>query len=142
MVAAWPLASGRPAVLWAAGLGIVLLIFRIIPLDFFNLRFWLWVDLLALLGIGGWILYWYRTSYPKEMAKYTKTQKARQYMPGSSGKLASRSTALPASQTKGSQPVKAGAVAAGGTKPAQQSSKPAQQGNKPAQQGSKNRKRR
>jgi hypothetical protein len=116
--------------LWIAGLGLLFLIFRIIPLDFFNLRFWLYLDFLALLGLGGWILYWWRTSYPKEIAKYLKTQKARQYMPGGSGKLASRSTPVSA-PAKGGQQARTG----GSTKPATNPSA------KPPQQSSKNRKR-
>ncbi len=108
-----------PYALWIGVLGILFLIFRIIPLDFFNLRFWLYLDFLALLGLAGWMLYWYRTSYPKEMAKFLKTQKARQYMPGGSGKIASRSTPLVAPPAKGSQQPKAGSAG----RPAQQSSK-------------------
>jgi len=111
--------------LWIAGLGILFLIFRIIPLDLFNLRFWLYLDFLALLGLGGWIFYWWRTSYPKEMAKYLKTQKARQYMPGGSGKLASRSTPVAAPAKGGQQ-----ARTSGPAKPASPSSKPPQQSNK------------
>ena len=63
-------------------LGLIFIVFRLIQLDFLNKRFWLYLVGLALLGLLGWILYWYRTSYPNEIAKFQKTQKARQYMPG------------------------------------------------------------
>jgi hypothetical protein len=120
-----------PYALWVGVLGIILLIFRLIPLDPFNLRYWLYLDFLALLGLAGWMLYWYRTGYPKEMAKFLKTQKARQYMPGGSGKIASRSTPIGTTLAKGSQPPKAGGAGRPATTP----------GAKPAQQSSKNRKR-
>jgi len=118
--------------LWIAGVGLLFIIFRIIPVDGLNLRFWLYLDLLALLGLGGWMIYWWRTSYPKEMAKFLKTQKARQYMPGGSGKIASRSTPVAASSPKGSQQAKTGGSSKPATAPAS---------SKPAQQSSKNRKR-
>jgi hypothetical protein len=73
---------GQPA-LWIGVLGLIFILFRLVQLDFLNKRFWLYLVGLAFLGLLGWILYWYRTSYPKEMAKFQKTQKARQYMPGS-----------------------------------------------------------
>jgi hypothetical protein len=72
---------GQPA-LWIGVLGLIFIGFRLIQLDFLNKRFWLYLDGLALLGLLGWMLYWYRTSYPAEIAKFQKTQKARQYMPG------------------------------------------------------------
>ncbi|MEO8288841.1 MAG: hypothetical protein ABI670_20675 [Chloroflexota bacterium] len=79
-----------PYALWVGGMGILFVLLRLISLDFFNLRFWLYLILLAAIALAGWIFYWYRTSYPKEIAKYQKTQKARQYMP--SGKAPVRST--------------------------------------------------
>lgn len=72
---------GQPA-LWIGVIGLLFIVFRVIHLDFLNKRFWLYLVGLALLGLLGWILYWYRASYPKEIAKFQKTQKARQYMPG------------------------------------------------------------
>jgi hypothetical protein len=72
---------GQPA-LWIGVLGLIFIVFRLVQLDFLNKRFWLYLVGLALLGLLGWILYWYRTSYPNEIAKFQKTQKARQYMPG------------------------------------------------------------
>jgi hypothetical protein len=72
---------GQPA-LWIGVLGLIFIVFRLVQLDFLNKRFWLYLVGLGLLGLLGWILYWYRTSYPNEIAKFQKTQKARQYMPG------------------------------------------------------------
>ena len=121
-----------PYALWIGALGILFLVFRIIPLDFFNLRFWLYLLFLATVALVGWVFYWYRTSYPKEMAKFLKTQKARQYMP-SGGKVTSRSTpvATPAARTP---QAKSGGTAKG--------TPGAGAGSKTAQQGSRNRKRR
>jgi hypothetical protein len=91
--------------LWLAIPGIFLLLFRVVGLDFFNMRFWLYLWTLATLAAAGWFFYWYRTIYPKEMAKYQKTQRARQYMPGSASKTMARQVV----QTKSK-----GAVAASG----------------------------
>jgi hypothetical protein len=111
-----------PYALWIAVLGIIFLICRVVPIDALNLRYWLYLDFVALIALAIWILYWYRDSYPKEIAKFQKTQKARQYMPGGSGRVPSRSTAVATPPAKGSQQPKAG------TAP------------KPTQQGNRNRK--
>jgi hypothetical protein len=72
---------GQPAI-WVGVLGLLFVLFRVVGLDFFNLRIWFYIWMLAALALLGWFVYWYRTSYPKEMARYQKTMKARQYMPG------------------------------------------------------------
>jgi hypothetical protein len=72
-----------PVFLWIAVLGILFVLLRIPPVDFFNLRFWLYLWLLIALAVAGWVFYWYRTSFPKEMARFQKTQRQKQYMPGS-----------------------------------------------------------
>jgi hypothetical protein len=79
--------------MWIAGLGLLSLVLRIIELDFFNLRFWFYLWLLAAIVAGAWFYYWYRTRYQKEMAKYLKTQRARQYMPGAAKKGAAQQAA-------------------------------------------------
>jgi hypothetical protein len=71
-----------PVFLWIAVLGILFVLLRIPPVDFFNLRFWLYLWLLIALAVAGWVFYWYRTSFPKEMARFQKTQRQKQYMPG------------------------------------------------------------
>lgn len=90
-------AAGRwaPVALWLSILGLLLTLFRIIPLDFFNLRFWLYLWLLATVASAAYFVYWLRTIYPKEAARYEKTQRARQYMPGA-GRASGR-RAAPAS---------------------------------------------
>lgn len=87
-----------PAGLWLAILGLLLLLFRLVDLSFFNLRFWLYLWLLAAIGTTAYFAYWYRTAYPKEVARYEKTQRARQYMPGST-RAAARSTSGPSTPT-------------------------------------------
>ncbi|HUP27596.1 MAG TPA: hypothetical protein VM409_04105 [Chloroflexia bacterium] len=82
-----------PVGLWVGIPGILLLLFRILPLDFFNLRFWLYLWTLAALVAVAWFFYWYRTRYPKEVAKYQKSQRARQYIPGAASKGANRQAA-------------------------------------------------
>ena len=78
--------------LWLAIPGLLLLLFRVVTLDFFNMRFWLYLWALATLLAAGWFVYWLRMKYPKEAAKYQKRQRARQYMPGSASKAAARQT--------------------------------------------------
>ncbi|HEX8597959.1 MAG TPA: hypothetical protein VF952_05515 [Chloroflexia bacterium] len=89
-----------PVFLWIAVLGILFVLLRIPPVDFFNLRFWLYLWLLAALAVAGWVFYWYRTSFPKEMARFQKTQRQKQYMPGSAKAVRATSgpsTAVPTS---------------------------------------------
>ena len=80
----WYRAVGRFAqpFIWVGVFGLLFLLARLVELDFFNKRLWLYLTLLAALGVAGWFYYWYRDSYPKEMAKFQKTQKQKQYMPG------------------------------------------------------------
>ena len=82
--AVWHRAANRfaqPAI-WIGVIGLLFALTRLVSLDFFNLRIWFYVMLLSALALFGWIVYWYRTSYPNEMARYRKTLKARQYLPG------------------------------------------------------------
>ena len=72
-----------PVFIWIAVLGILFVLLRIPPIDFFNLRFWLYLWLLLALLAAAYVLYWYRTAFPREMARYQKTQRQKQYMPGS-----------------------------------------------------------
>ncbi len=82
----WYKAVGRFAqpLIWVGVFGLLFLLARLVELDFFNKRLWLYLTLLAALGVAGWFYYWYRDSYPKEIAKFQKTQKQKQYMPGGS----------------------------------------------------------
>ncbi|MEO6457721.1 MAG: hypothetical protein ABIO92_05550 [Chloroflexia bacterium] len=82
--------------LWVSIVGLLCLLFRVVTLDFFNMRIWLYLWALATLAAAGWFVYWLRMKYPKEAAKYQKSQRARQYMPGS----ASKSTVRQTTQTK------------------------------------------
>lgn len=88
-----------PIFIWIAVLGILFVLLRIPPVDFFNLRFWLYLWLLFALAAAAFVLYWYRTSFPKEMARYQKTQRQKQYMPGSAkvARNTGPSTPIPAS---------------------------------------------
>lgn len=80
----WYRAIGRFAqpFIWVGVFGLLFLVARIVELDFFNKRLWLYLTLVAALAVAGWFYYWYRDSYPKEIAKFQKTQKQKQYMPG------------------------------------------------------------
>lgn len=83
---------GQPGLL-ISGLGLLFLLFRVISLDFFNLRFWLYLWFLAAIALAVWFSYWYRATYPKELARYQKTQRARQYVPGGARKGSARQDA-------------------------------------------------
>lgn len=93
--------------LWLAITGLLLVLFRVVGLDFFNLRFWLYLWMLAVIAVGVWFLYWYRTAYPKELEKFRKTQRAKQYMPGASARTLvrqpERTTPKPAQPARPSQ---------------------------------------
>lgn len=113
--------------LWVGALGLLFLLFRVIRLDFFNLRFWLYLWMLVTLGLAAWFFYWYRTSYPKQMAKYRKVQRARQYMPGTTAKASVRqptktSTRIETPPRAKERPAQTPAGSTGSTSPSQKAS--------------------
>lgn len=119
--------------LWVAIPGILLLLFRAVKLDFFNMRFWLYLWALATLAAAGWFVYWLLMKYPKEAAKYQKSQRARQYMPGSASKSAVRQTAQTKSKAVAAPAGDAIATTASTptmSKPPSTQSKPGQKSNK------------
>jgi len=122
----------QPAI-WLGVVGLLFILFRVVQFDFFNLRIWLYLWLLALVGLGIWFYLWYRNRYPKEIAKFTKVQRQKQYMSGS-GKVSTRT----------SQPVATPAKRPGTPVPSTSGDKPAQTQTQPTQQrqaqGSKRRK--
>jgi hypothetical protein len=122
----------QPAI-WLAVVGLLLILFRIVRFDFFNLRIWLYLWLAAFIALGIWFYLWYRNSYPKEIAKFTKVQRQKQYMPGS-GKVSTRASQPVATPAKRSSTP---APSASGEKSATTQTQPTQQ--RPAQ-GSKRRK--
>ncbi len=98
---------GQPGLL-VSGLGLLFLFFRVISLDFLNLRFWLYLWFLAAIASVVWFLYWYRASYPKELARYQKTQRARQYVPGGARKGSARQDAAARKAQRTTPPIEPG----------------------------------
>ena len=92
--------------MWVAGIGLILLFFRAISLDFFNMRFWLYLWALVTLVAAGWFLYWWRTTYPREMARYMKAQRVRQYMPGTARSAARQNARTTATGRAASEPAR------------------------------------
>ncbi len=99
-----------PVGLWISLLTLLFLLFRVLPLDFFNLRIWLYLWALVGVGVAAYFYYWLRTVYPQEVVRHEKSLRARQYTAGTTAKApragtsrAGRSTPLPSSS---SQPAK------------------------------------
>jgi hypothetical protein len=92
-----------PPAMWIAGITILFMLFRVIHLDGLNLRIWLYLCFVALIGLAVWFYYWYSRSMPGELAKFQKTQRARQYMPAAK-KGSSRPAAAP--KTNPNNPVR------------------------------------
>jgi hypothetical protein len=121
--------------LWLAGLGLIFLLLRAVGLDFFNLRIWLYLMFLATIAIAAWFFYWYRTKYPKEVAKYQKAQRARQYMPGSSGKGSARPASGPSTKLPvANKPTPKPAAPAAGETPTQRPATTTKPGSTPKSQ--------
>jgi hypothetical protein len=59
------------------GLGVLFVLFRLLAIEGLNLRFWLYLILLAMIGFAIYAAYYFRTRYPAELAKFSKTQKGR-----------------------------------------------------------------
>lgn len=70
-----------PPAMWLGGITILFMLFRVIHLDGLNIRLWLYLCFLALIALAVWFYYWYSRRMPGELAKFQKTQRARQYMP-------------------------------------------------------------
>jgi hypothetical protein len=139
----------QPAI-WLGVIGLLLIIFRVVRFDFFNLRFWLYLWLLALAALVAWFLIWRRNSYPKEMAKFNKVQRQKQYMTGS-GKVTTRTSKPVATTPKRSTPAAAGTGTATATPAAGAKAEgttgvtpttPGAEGQPGTQQGQRRRKRR
>ena len=75
-----------PYGLWIGGLGLFFLVLRVIQLDFFDKRIWLYLWLLAAIVVIVWFYLWYRNTLPEQLARYEKVQRAKQYMPASAKK--------------------------------------------------------
>jgi len=110
----------QPA-LWLAIIGLLLILFRLVSFDFFRMRIWLYLWFLALIGMVVWFVYWYRTVYPKELEKFRKTQRARQYMPAGAAKNLARqperTAPKPAPQPRPAQKGSTPPKPSGGSKP-------------------------
>jgi hypothetical protein len=85
-----------PMAMWIGALSLLFVLFRVIRFDFFNLRFWLYLWMLAAIGVGVWFYLWYRNRYPAELAKFQKRQRAQQYMPAARKKGSARPATQPA----------------------------------------------
>jgi len=72
------------------GLGVLFVLFRILAIEGLNLRFWLYLILLAMIGFAIYAAYYFRTRYPAELAKISKTQKGRVAAPARARPQAAR----------------------------------------------------
>ncbi len=57
--------------------GLLFVLFRVINLDGLNLRFWLYLLLVVMLGFGIYAAYFFTQVYPKQLAAWTKKQNPR-----------------------------------------------------------------
>lgn len=58
------------------GVGVLLGLLRLANVPIFNLRFWFYLLLLVELGLGAYVYYFSRTSYPQLIAQSTKKTRA------------------------------------------------------------------
>jgi hypothetical protein len=72
------------------GLGVLFVLFRILAIEGLNLRFWLYLILLAMIGFAIYAAYYFRTRYPAELAKISKSQKGRAATPARARPQAAR----------------------------------------------------
>ena len=81
------------------GLGVLFVLFRILGIEGLNMRFWLYLLLLVMIGFAIYAAYYFRTRYPAELAKFSKTQKGRTAAPARARTQAPR-TANPAAPVR------------------------------------------
>jgi hypothetical protein len=84
-------------------LSVLFVLFRLINLDGLNLRFWLYLMLLVMIGLGLYAAYFFTQQYPKQRAAWAKKQSPR----------AIKATA----RTRTAPPTRAGAASSRGSTP-------------------------
>jgi hypothetical protein len=91
------------ALIAVGALSVLFVLFRLINLDGLNLRFWLYLMLLVMIGLGLYAAYFFTQQYPKQRAAWAKKQSPR----------AIKATA----RTRTAPPTRAGAASSRGSTP-------------------------
>lgn len=65
--------------MWAFGFGLVCYVFQLMGLPFLGWRVWLWVSILAVVAVAGYIAYHWRTRFQAQLAAYEAQQAKRYY---------------------------------------------------------------
>ena len=64
---------------WAFGLGLVCYVFQLMGLPFLGWRVWLWISILTVVAVIGYIVYHWRTRFQPQLAAYEAQQAKRFY---------------------------------------------------------------
>src|SRR5262245_5592916 len=65
--------------MWTFGFGLVVYAFMLMGLPFLGWRVWLWVSIIALIAVIGYIIYYWRTTYTPQLAAYEAQRLKRAY---------------------------------------------------------------
>lgn len=71
------------ALMWTTGIGLFFFSFRLMRVEFLTLymRFWSYLFFLVFLGMIGYFIYWYQTSYQVQRQEVERQRERRKYMP-------------------------------------------------------------
>ncbi|MCL6649490.1 MAG: hypothetical protein K6U89_14280 [Chloroflexi bacterium] len=68
-------------ILWVAGIGLTVVVFRLLDVGFFSMRLWLLLDAMLALVLLGYLVWYLRTVYPKRIAVIERQRRNREFQP-------------------------------------------------------------
>lgn len=80
-------------VMWVTAIGLIFFVIRAMRFEFItmHLRIWLYLSLLAFLGMFGYFVYYARTTYPARLDAFERNRSRRKYITAAVGRNSSRS---------------------------------------------------
>ncbi len=84
--------TGSQIMMWLTGTGLFFFAWRAARIDFatLHMRLWSYLFLLAYVGVVGYFIYWYRTTYREQLASIERERIRRQYNPSARTRKSSR----------------------------------------------------
>jgi hypothetical protein len=75
--------TGTQFMMWLTGVGLFFFAWRLMRIDFATLymRIWSYIFLLLYVGVVGYFVFWYRTTYRERIATIARDQVRREYHP-------------------------------------------------------------
>ncbi|MFN8532991.1 MAG: hypothetical protein U0556_05555 [Dehalococcoidia bacterium] len=68
-------------ILWIAGIGLIVVVFRLLDVGFFGMRLWLLLDAIVGIALIVYVIHYLRTVYPKRRAGMERQRRKQAYQP-------------------------------------------------------------